>query len=206
MKCMAYAFILTGCKRKIWHCCQSYAFVPYAASIQIHCGVQADRESHVEDRLEVLAKISGGFTDRIRRSTPDSEGLLRRKHQVFVEDSTGSVNLSEIFVSTSPVWEQATLCLSVHRSVSSGLHKPLERKHMLFPSENAAKSNHRFANSLMISSQLISLSAISTIRWYRKSAISYTTSSVSGFLAAITISVASSPTFFRILSIPLSKR
>ena len=33
-------------------------FVPCLASIQMHCGVQADRESHVEDRLEVLAKIS----------------------------------------------------------------------------------------------------------------------------------------------------
>ena len=34
-----------------------------SASIQMHCGVQADRKSHVEDRLEVLTKISGGFTD-----------------------------------------------------------------------------------------------------------------------------------------------
>ena len=40
----------------------------------------------------------------------------------------------------------------------------------------------------------------------RKSDISYFISSESGFLAAITISVASSPTFFSILSIPLSNR
>lgn len=63
-----------------------------------------------------------------------------------------------------------------------------------------------FASSRVISSQVTPLSAINTIMWYRKSEISYFTSSGSGFLAAITISVASSPSFFRILSIPLSNR
>lgn len=65
---------------------------------------------------------------------------------------------------------------------------------------------YRFTSSSVISSQVTPFSAINTIIWYRKSEISYFTSSGSGFLAAITISVASSPTFFKILSIPLSKR
>lgn len=66
--------------------------------------------------------------------------------------------------------------------------------------------SYLFASSSVISSQVTPFSAINTIIWYRKSEISYFTSSGSGFLAAITISVASSPTFFKILSIPLSKR
>ncbi len=65
---------------------------------------------------------------------------------------------------------------------------------------------YRRASSWVISSQLTSFSAIRTITWYRKSAISYLISSLSGFFAAITISVHSSPTFFKILSIPLSNR
>ena len=65
---------------------------------------------------------------------------------------------------------------------------------------------YRSASSFTMSSQSTPRSTMSTMAWYRKSAISYLTSSGFGFLAAMMISVASSPTFFRILSIPLSKR
>ena len=65
---------------------------------------------------------------------------------------------------------------------------------------------YRLESSFVISFQVTPFSAINTITWYKKSEISYLTSCGSGFLAAITISVASSPTFLRILSIPLSKR
>ena len=58
--------------------------------------------------MEVLAKTSEQFADIIRRTTPDDEGLSRRKHQVFVESSTGSAKCSEVFARTSPAWEQAS--------------------------------------------------------------------------------------------------
>ena len=64
----------------------------------------------------------------------------------------------------------------------------------------------RSDNSRMISSHVTPRSTIRTIAWYKKSDSSYLISSGLGFFAAITSSVASSPTFLRILSIPLSNK
>ena len=66
--------------------------------------------------------------------------------------------------------------------------------------------DYLWESSLVISSQVIPFSTIRTTIWYRKSDISDFISSGFGFLEAITISVASSPSFFRIWSKPLSNK
>ena len=71
----ATTFIFGGapaCRAHVGLVCIARTAPPFSVlntdSIQIHCGVQADRESHVEDRLEVLAKIRLRFLLALLRS------------------------------------------------------------------------------------------------------------------------------------------